>query len=83
MNIETKFTVSEEPSNSTEVFVDLNERMNLVNSKIFQSLERTSKNIIYLRSNKLGTRNLKFTFEITVSQKIDEKELKDKYTQIK
>lgn len=82
MNIETKFTVSEEPSNSTEVFVDLNERMNLVNSKIFQSLERTSKNIIYLRSNKLGTRNLKFTFEITVSQKIDEKELKDKYTQI-
>jgi len=47
--------------------------MNLVNSKIYHELASKSKNLVYLRSNKIGTRALKFVFEIIISQKVLDK----------
>lgn len=65
--------------------MSMDEKMNLVNSKCYHTInvKEEENHIFYLKCNKVGPKVLKFIFNLTVWQKIDEMELKNHYTVVK
>jgi hypothetical protein len=77
IKVDINFTVNEEARSGTEIFMDMRECLNLVNSNRYIPLSSTSCNGVYLRCNEIGDKVIKFVFDVNITQQIDNKELKN------
>jgi hypothetical protein len=71
--LDAKFTIKEdEAANKTEVYVNLDEHINFVNTKCYQTLhfEEKNWNSFYLKCNQVGPKVLRFDFILMLEQKI-------------